>query len=142
MTQNDIVSYNLVSADQTLMRKTKCGEGEVFHKLVCLRSAKESPVMIETSYLSQKCFENISFKEFADVSMYDYLKSNYEFVPKKAIENFRPVMALPHEKELLQIYGNIPCMLREHFTYGDQRIVGYMKSVIRGDKYVFSVELK
>lgn len=141
MTQNDMVSYNLVAADQTLMRKMQCSEGDIYHKLVSLRSAKNNPVIIETNYLSKKRFENLSFKELANASMYDYLKINYGFIPQKVTENFRSVMALPHERELLQINGNIPCMLREHFSYEGGKIEIYTKSVIRGDKYVFSVEL-
>jgi len=142
ITQSDIVSYNLVSADQTLMRKTKCEEGKVFHKLVSLRSTKENPLMIETSYLLQSRFDRIDLKEYANDSMYEFLEKNYNFILTKAVETFRSVMALPHEKELLQIYGNIPCMLVERFSYEEHNLVGYTKSIIRGDKFVFSAELE
>ncbi len=52
--QNDIVSYNLIAADQELTRTVKCREGSVFHKIVRLRSARGCPLMIETSYLGGK----------------------------------------------------------------------------------------
>ena len=64
------------------------------------------------------------------------------FVPDMATENFKAIIPLQHEKELLQIYGNIPCMLLERFVYEKETLVEYTRSVIRGDKYIFSVDLK
>ena len=140
--KNDIVSYNLICADQTLIRKTKCQEGSIFHKLVRLRYAGECPLMLEASHLPQSRFDHIDLNEITNGSMYDFLRKNYNFVPERATEQFRPVMPLTHEKELLQIYGNIPCMLLERFTYEGDRLAEYTRSIIRGDKYIFSVNLE
>ena len=41
---NDVISYELVSADASMSRKTGYPEGTVFHKLVRLRSAKDYPL--------------------------------------------------------------------------------------------------
>ncbi len=150
--------------------------------------------MIETSYLPQSRFSRMELKEFVSDSMYEFLKRTYDFSPEKAVENFRPVMPLPYEKELLQIYGNVPCMLLERFTYekdgsgglkspekavenfrpvmplpyekellqiygnvpcmllerftyekdgsGGLKLAEYTRSVIRGDKFMFQVELE
>lgn len=141
--QNDIVSYHLITADTTLIRKMghPLGEG-VLHKLVRLRSAQGSPLMIETSYLPQSRFADLDLDELASGSLYDFLKSHYGFHAENAHETLRPVMPLPHERELLKISGTVPCILLERFTY-ERGICGeYTKSIIRGDKYVFSVDLQ
>lgn len=145
--QNDIVSYNLIAADQELTRTVKCREGSIFHKIVRLRSARGCPLMTEASYLPQSRFSHIELKEFVSDSMYEFLKRTYDFSPEKAVENFRPVIPLPYEKEMLQIYGNVPCMLLERFTYekdgsGGLELAEYTRSVIRGDKFMFQVELE
>lgn len=139
--KNDIISYNLVAADQTLLRKTKCSEGSVFHRIVRLRSVRECPLMLETSYLPQNRFAVMDLQEFVNDSMYEFLKKNYNFAPKKAEERLQPILPLPREKEILQIYGNIPCMQVERFTFEEEFIGEYTRSVIRGDKYVFQTDL-
>lgn len=138
--KNDIISYHLISADQTLIQKTKCIEGTIFHKIVRLRMTEEQPLMLETSYLPQKRFEKLDLNEFVQDSMYKFLKREYHLQKKRAKEYFRPIIPLPREKELLQIYGNIPCMLLERLTYEESALIEYTRSVIRGDKYVFSVD--
>ncbi len=124
------------------MGKTRCGEGSIFHKVVRLRSVKECPLMLETSYLPKSRFDAIDISEFVSDSMYEFLKKNYQFAPARATEQFQPVMPTPYEKELLQIYGNTPCMLLERFTFEGEELGEYTRSVIRGDKYVFRVELE
>ena len=140
--KNDIISYHLISADQTLIQRTKCTEGTIFHKVVRLRMTEEQPLMLETSYLPQSRFESLDLNEFVQDSMYEFLKRKYNFQRKSATEYFRPVLPLPREKELLQIYGNVPCMLLERFTYEKNGLSEYTRSVIRGDKNVFTVDLK
>lgn len=140
--KNDIVSYNLVSADQTLLQKTKCEEGTVFHKVVRLRMTQDCPLMLESSFLPMNRFPEVDLNEFVQDSMYEFLKKKYGFQRKKAMEYFRPVLPLPRERELLQIYGNIPCILLERFTYEENGLSEYTRSVVRGDKYIFSVELE
>lgn len=140
--KNDIISYNLVSADQTLIQKTRCKEGTVFHKVVRLRMTRDCPLMLESSFLPQERFPEMELNEFVQDSMYDFLSKKYSFQRKKAKEWLRPVLPLPREKELLQIYRNIPCMLLERFTYEESGLSEYTRSVIRGDKYVFSVNLE
>lgn len=138
--QNDIVSYNLVIADQFLINKTKCSEGTLFHKIVRLRSTKDCPLMIETSYLPQSCFESIDLQNLEEGSILEVLKRDYGFIPRNASETFRAIIPLQHEKELLQIYTNIPCMLVERVTCDVNNIGIYTKFIIRGDKYIFSVD--
>ena len=43
--------------------------------------------------------------------------------------------------ELLKISPRIPCILLERFSYEEDCLVEYTSSVVRGDKYVFKIEL-
>lgn len=51
-------------------------------------------------------------------------------------------MPRAEEKGLLQILANIPCALLERFSYEDTLQVEYTKSIVRGDKYFFHVDLQ
>lgn len=139
---NRIVGYAMLAVDERLVRKTGHPQGSAIHELTRLRSAQGAPLMLETSYLPQSRFASLDLEVLANGSLYDFLKTTYGFQIQNAREMLRPVMPLPHEKELLQITGTVPCLLLERFTYENGVCAEYTKSIIRGDKYIFSVELQ
>lgn len=89
----------------------------VFHKLIRLRSAKEYPLMIETTYLPQSRFMSLDTEILSNGSLYDFLRSRYGFHADRASETLRLVMPRPDERTLLNISANTPCMLLERFSY-------------------------
>ncbi|MFV0240317.1 MAG: GntR family transcriptional regulator, partial [Lacrimispora sphenoides] len=84
---NHIVEYELVRIDHALAKKLAFPHGAMFHKLVRLRSAKEYPLMLETTYLPQERFHtiDISFLENRG-SLYEYLRNTYGFHVDRAVE--------------------------------------------------------
>lgn len=139
---NHIVSYTMHTVDEKLARKTGHPVGSAVHELVRLRSAHGEPLMLETSYLPISRFSSLDIDHLESGSLYDFLTVTYGFEIQNARETLRPVMPLPLEKELLQISGTIPCILLERFTYENSLCAEYTKSIVRGDKYMFSVTLK
>lgn len=139
---NHVVSYAMRPVDERLCRKTGHAVGSAVHELVRLRSGQGEPLMIETSYLPVKRFPSLDIERLENGSLYDFLTATYGFEIHNVRETLRPVMPLPQEKELLQITGTLPCILLERFTYENSACAEYTKSIVRGDKYIFSVELK
>ena len=139
--QNEIVHYEQISADSKMVRKTGFPLGSRFHKIVRLRSAKEYPLMIENTYLPCARFMRLDLNTLSKGSLYEYLKKNYNFHADNARETLRPVMPLPEEKTLLKVPANTPCILLERFSYEEGQLIEYTKSIIRGDKYIFRVDL-
>lgn len=140
--QNDIVNYELISADASLAKRTAFPEGAVFHKILRLRSAKEYPLMLETTYLPQSRFVKLDLEVLSKGSLYEFLRTKYSFQANRATETFRPVMPNHDERALLQMPGATPCILLERFSYEDGLLIEYTKSVVRGDKYIFHIELQ
>lgn len=138
---NSIVDYSLIKADKSLSRDTQYPVGTVFHKLVRLRSARDYPLMIETTYLPQNRFNKLDLDVLASGSLYEFLRSRYGFHVDKATETFRPVMPRPDEMGLLCISASMPCILLQRFSYEDGILAEYTKSIVRGDKYEFRVDL-
>lgn len=139
--KNEIVSYQVVPADASIAKKTGFSKGSPFHKLVRLRSAKEYPLMLETTYLPQARFIKLDLDVLSNGSLYEFLRVKYGFKVDKAEENFSPVFPRPEEKALLQVPPNIPCILLERFSYEDDLLIEYTKSIVRGDKYIFHVDM-
>ena len=140
--QNEIIDCAIVRADKGLSVATGYPVGTVFHKLIRLRSAKEYPLMIETTYLPQSRFMSLDTEILSNGSLYDFLRSRYGFHADRASETLRPVMPRPDERALLNISANTPCMLLERFSYEGTALIEYTKSIVRGDKYTFQVEFQ
>ena len=140
--QNEIVNYDLILADSSLAKRTGYAEHAAFHKIVRLRSAREYPLMLETTYLPQSRFVKLDLDVLTKGSLYEFLRSKYSFQADRATETFRPVMPRADEKALLKIPGTTPCILLERFSYEDNLLIEYTKSIVRGDKYIFHIELQ
>lgn len=139
--QNNIISYDLIVANQQLSKNTGYPEGTLFHKLVRLRSAEGCPHMLETTFLPTARFHTLDVDFLSNGSLYEYLRQTYRFHADRASETLRPVIPLPNECVLLQISSNTPCMFLERSSFEDNCLVEYTKSIVRGDKYVFHVNL-
>ncbi len=140
--ENEIIRYELIEADPSLAKKTGYPVSVIFHELLRLRSAKEYPLMLETTYLPKSRFIKLDLELLAKGSLYEFLRTRYSFEANRATETFRPVMPSPEEKDLLQIPAGTPCMLLERFSYEDNLLIEYTKSIVRGDKYIFRTELQ
>ena len=137
--KNEIVGYELMPCTASLARKIACPAGTMFHKLTRLRSAKEYPLMIENTYLPQNRFIKLDIDALSHGSLYEYLAKKYDFHVDNATETFQAVMPRADERTLLNISATTPCILLERFSYEDECLIEYTKSIVRGDKYSFSV---
>ncbi len=139
--QNKIVEYSKEMADGALAKIVGHNDHPVFHKLTRLRSAKDYPLMLETTYLPTARFIRISLETVETGSLYDYLRKNYDFKADRVKETLRPIIPQAKEKKLLQLSSNVPCILLERFSYEDGLLIEYTRSIVRGDKYIFQVNL-
>lgn len=139
--ENRIISCELCCLDTELCGKLGVPEDEKFHKLIRLRSAQSYPLMIETTYLPRSRFYKLDMDSLNSGSLYEYLNKQYNLTIERALEMFHPVMPSAKEANLLRISQGIPCTSLERFSYEDNALVEYTVSTIRGDKYMFKVEL-
>ena len=140
--QNSIVNYCILTADASIAKKTGYPEGTAFHQILRLRSAKEYPLMLETTFLPVSRFIKLNLEALTHGSLYEYLRTQYNFHVDSATETFHPVMPLAEEKNLLKMPINTPCILLERFSYEENLLIEYTKSIVRGDKYVFHIDLQ
>lgn len=139
--KNDIISYEQIKLNTSLSSKLNKEDNELFHKLIRLRSAKNYPLMIEITYLPKNRFYTISSAILEQKPLYSYLETKYSLSVDHAVELFSPIIPTPWECSLLNITSKVPCTMLERFSYEDNNLVEYTKSIVRGDKYVFKVNL-
>lgn len=141
--QNEIIDYELIQLDMALASRLGYDKKSYFHKLTRLRSAKDYPLMVETTYLPKSRFHKINTDYLMNHgSLYSYLREKYNFCAEHAVETFRPILSNAKEQGLLQISSNIPCIFLERFSYEEGMISEYTQATVRGDKYIFKVDLK
>lgn len=138
---NTIIDYEVITHQVSLYTKFDMSAETAFHKIRRLRSAKDFPLMIETTYLPKNRFFKIDSEILEKHSLYQYLQQKYDFHATSAVEKFRPIIPSASERELLMITSSTPCMLLERFSYEEEQLTEYTQSIIRGDKYTFSVNL-
>lgn len=97
--------------------------------------------MLETTYLPQARFWKLDTDILSKGSLYEFLRNRYDFHADRATEKFQPVIPRPEERTLLHISSNTPCMLLERYSYEGDVLIEYTKSIVRGDKYAFRIEL-
>lgn len=139
--KSTVLDYSTVEADQIPSRKPSQNLSVFFHKLVRLRSAKEYPLMIETTHLPCERFPRLDIEYLSHGSLYRFLRRKYNFHADRTHETLRAIMPTQEEKALLQLPSNTPCVLLERFSYEGDILIEYTKSIIRGDKYIFHVDL-
>ncbi|MFP3154628.1 GntR family transcriptional regulator [Lachnospiraceae bacterium ZAX-1] len=139
--ENAIVDYDVSLPSHELIKSIHCAPTEWFHKLTRLRSAKEYPLMLETTYLPKSRFSQIDIDWLQNHSLYQYLNQQYNMRVDGGFEAFYPIVPNTKERLLLHIPANQPCMAIERFTYENDAIIEYTKSIVRGDKYKFKVGL-
>lgn len=139
--KNLIIDYEVVTTDKYLESLTlpmpDFAANIRWHKLTRLRSAEGIPLMIETNYFPQWRFYEIDTNVLGDTSLYGYLRKNYNMEITDANELFSPLLPNNHERILLQISRNIPCMLDELFCYERKNLIAIHHTVVRGDKFKF-----
>jgi len=112
-------------------------------QIVRVRKIDNSPVIIETSYIPTNYVPGIEKFDLENLSIYDLLEQNYGFHILKAKEYLDTCIADNYYSKLLEIPSGKPVFVTERTTYNtDQRPIEFRKSIIRSDKFRFSVELK
>jgi GntR family transcriptional regulator len=136
-----VISFEKIPCDVRIAKVMNLTvEDEVF-KIIRLRLADQVPMLYETSYIPEKYFKNLTSGELEQTQMYEIFRSQYNVTISRALESFKAVSANRTEADMLDIKEGSPCLMLERITYDQSRIIEYTKSIARGDKFTYTVEL-
>ena len=141
MIENEILSYDLIEPGNYLTAlfqsvPQQCHSSR-WHKLVRLRSTKDFPLMIETSYLPANRFPMIDMEVLKKGSLYNYLERCYKMQITDATESLTATLPSARERAYLQIAAHHPCILFERLCYENDVLIAVHRTVVRGDKFKF-----
>ncbi|MGB6130012.1 MAG: GntR family transcriptional regulator [Psychrilyobacter sp.] len=138
---SEIISFELVEADEKVQKKMAINSKEIY-KLIRLRLADKKPVMYETTYLNPNLLKNLSLKVLTEKPLYDIIRKDYKVNFDRAVEKFKAVIPTEDILEKLKMSSLRACMELERYTYSQNEVLEYTKSIARGDKLTFEIELK
>jgi GntR family transcriptional regulator len=136
-------SLELIVADEDVAAELELARGAPVVALSRVRLADDQAIVSETSYLPAERFPGLDRTDLSDASLYETLTSSYGVRPARARETFVPVLLAVAEADVLGGEAGDPVLRVERTTYdSDGVIIEYCRSILRADRYRYSVELR
>jgi GntR family transcriptional regulator len=129
-------------AGEDIAEKLGIKTGASIYCVERLRLVDETPMAVETSYLSASRFPGLIGHLRKNASLYRVLADMYGVSPVEADETIETAAASPREAELLHTDTGSPMLvLGRHSFDSDGRPIEWVRSWYRGDRYVFVARL-
>jgi len=137
-----ILQAKVIEASLDIANKLGVEKDTKVYSIQRIRSVDDLPLMIQTSYIPVFYLPNLLNKNLEDKSLFGVIMHEYGIKIDKASETMRAVSVTKFEGEILQIPEFSPAFLLQRQTYlDDGRILEYAKTIVRGDKSKFHVDL-
>lgn len=129
--------------DAEIQKVLNLSPEDLIKQIVRIRKLDKVPVIIETSYIPVSLASDIENFDIENCSIYDLLENNFGLHILKAKEVLDTCIPEEYHRRLLDIGKEKPVFVTERITYDtNERPIEFRKSIIRSDKFRFSVELK
>lgn len=110
-------------------------------KLTRLRLVDLTPYTLETSYIPVAVCPSLTEEVISTKGLYNSMRADGVY-PDRVIEKFRATVIRKAEAELMGLKIGMPAMHLERVTYFGVRTIEYCSSVVRGDFFTYTVELR
>ena len=136
-----VLDRTTMAADETLAQRLNVDAGTQLERIVRLRTADEDPLLLETAYLPRKFSQALDGPALEQDSIYDVLEERCKIRITGARESIRPIVLSRATARLLHAASGAPAFSVERTTWSDQGPIEWQESIVRGDRYLYSVEL-
>ncbi|MDD3715780.1 MAG: GntR family transcriptional regulator [Candidatus Marinimicrobia bacterium] len=137
-----MLQAKVIGASLDIAKKLGISKDDPVYILQRLRFVDDMPVMIQTSYIPEKYLPGLLNKNLEDTSLFGIFMHDYGIDIDHANEVMRAVSATQFEGEMLGIAEYSPAFLLQRLTYlKNGKVFEYAKTIVRGDKSKFYVEL-
>jgi GntR family transcriptional regulator, N-acetylglucosamine utilization regulator len=134
-----LVSLQVVVADAEVANMLRLEQDKAVVEIVRVRLADGEPVLLETSYLSQKRFSGLEHATaLTHSSLYEWLGTHYQTNVTVMDQILEPVLLNNEQARYLETLPGTPAMLSKVIAYNNTaEPIEYSWSVARGDKCRF-----
>lgn len=136
-----VLERKILEADGEFVDRLGVLEGTPIERIVRLRTADEDPLVLETAYLPRQLSELLDAAVLERESMYDELERRGGLRITRARESIRPIVLTRPVARLLHASAGAPAFLVERTTWAERAAIEWQEAIVRGDRYLYSVEL-
>lgn len=140
---SETLEVGQVFAGAHLGRRLEISPGDQVVRVVRLRLADGKPMALETLHTPSSLVPGLDAEVLAGRSFYGLLAERYNIVVGAGVQTIEATVTDEAESELLAVPIHSPAFLFERLSRADDgRVVEFVRSVYRGDRYQFRVELQ
>lgn len=137
----EMLSFDIVTANHFLSEKLELTEpNQCLFKILRLRCADGVPFVVETSYVPENIMPELTECAITENGLYNTMRA-LGCAPDRAARALCAVAVEGLEAKLLQQEPKTPAMHIERLTYSGKTCVEYCRCIVRGDFFVYTVEL-
>ncbi len=137
-----VLGFETVPASGKLAEWLAVKEGDALYEIRRLRLADGSPMALETLYIPVHLVPGLT-RDVVSGPVYEFIEKEKGLIIGSAVQTLEASVARKLEAEHLQVKEGAPVLLLERRTYlDDGRPLEVVKSVYRGDRYKFIVEME
>jgi GntR family transcriptional regulator len=140
--RSKVLSAEEIKVHDLIKKILRTKDNAKFYSIQRIRYVDEVPISIQTSYLPSELVPGLIDKNIEEISMFKLIKDNYDLDIGDAFETLQAVKATKYEAQLLDITEGDAVFLLERTTkIKSGEILEFVKTILRGDKGKFYVEL-
>jgi GntR family transcriptional regulator len=136
-----VLERRVLAADAALAERLAVDAGTDVERIVRLRTADDNPMVLETAYLPFEYSSVLDAKVLEQESVYDVLERRCQVRITRARESIRPIVLSRAVARLLRAPSGAPAFSVERTTWSNRGPVEWQESIVRGDRYLYSVDL-
>jgi GntR family transcriptional regulator len=138
-----VLSFEKIIPDSSIRKILGLNVEDQAFECVRLRLADEEPMALETTTLAVSLCPQLRREDLENSSLYSVLAERWGVRLDYSMQSIEPALAPPYEASLLHVPIGSPLLLMHRTTYDqDGRVVEHVKSLYRGDRYKFVIELR
>jgi len=138
-----ILEAKIITADPFLARVLRVQLGAEVVFLNRLRLVDGRPAAIERAYLPHNFCHGILDHDFNRESLYDVLAARFNMKPDHAEQEIGAEIATPQVADLMELDHPAPVLvIRRETRTADGRVIEYVESEFRADRFRFYTNLK
>jgi GntR family transcriptional regulator len=140
---SQVLEAKLITADPLLARVLRIQLGAEVVFINRLRLVDGKPAAIERAYLPHSFCHGILEHDFSKESLYDVLSTQYNMKPDHAEQEIGAEIATPQVAELMDLDQPASVLvIRRETRTADGRVIEYVESEFRADRFRFYTNLK
>lgn len=143
-TNAQLISVEIVDSDEEISRKLQLSNEMKVLQIRRVRFVDEEPIAFQNSYLPYPYFKNLLNEDLNRFSLYDLLQEKYHLTMSHGVENIQAIDMPRPIAPYLNCLPDSSCfhVSRVSFVKELDTPFEYVETVLRGDKFIFTNELR